>query len=74
MQHHAHHSSDDSCVSSKLKSLTADIPFECVTTIKANDFLSPPQLPYHNHRTEFDFFRAQDLGQGFPEKDELTFK
>ena len=30
-----HLSSDDSCVSSSLKSLTTDIPFECVVTIPA---------------------------------------
>ena len=33
-----HLSSDDSCVSSSLKSLTTDIPFECVVTIPANEF------------------------------------
>jgi hypothetical protein len=63
--------SSSQCVSSEIKSLTADIPFECVTTIDADDFLTPVQLPFHNHRSEFDFFRAQELGKGFPEKDEL---
>jgi hypothetical protein len=63
--------STEECVTSEIKSLTADIPFDCVTTIKAKDFITPPQLPFHNHRSEFDFFRAQDLGKGFPEKDEL---
>ena len=58
-------------VSSKIRSLTVDVPFECVTTIKAKDFLTPPQLPFHNQRSEFDFFRTQKLGEGFPEKDEL---
>jgi hypothetical protein len=67
--------SSASCVSSELRSLTADIPFECVTSIPAADFLTapftPPQLPIQNTREEFDFFRAQDLGHGFPEKDQL---
>ena len=66
-----HLSSDDSCVSSSLKSLTTDIPFECVVTIPAGDFISPPQRPVLNARAEFDFFRAQNLGHGFPEKDQL---
>ena len=66
-----HLSSDDSCVSSSLKSLTTDMPFECVVTIPANEFRSPPQLPVLNTRTEFDFLRSQELGHGFPEKDHL---
>jgi hypothetical protein len=64
-------SSTEHCVSSELRSLTVDVPFECVTTIRADQFISPPQLPFVNARSEFDFFRAQDLGQGFPEKDQL---
>lgn len=59
------------CVSSALRSLTVDVPFECVTTITPAEFLSPPQLPFNNTRSEFDFFRAQELGFGYPEKDEL---
>lgn len=61
------------CVSSELRSLTVDVPFECVTTIgtPTNPFLNPPQLSFTNTRSEFDFFRAQNLGQGFPEKDQL---
>jgi hypothetical protein len=61
----------DSCVASEMRSLTVDVPFECVTTIRARDFLTPPQLPTLNTNDEFDFFRAQDLGPGFPEKDQL---
>jgi hypothetical protein len=57
------------CVSSAIRSLTAKVPFECVTTISAEDFLTPPQLPNFNSRAEFDFFRAKELGKGFPEKD-----
>jgi hypothetical protein len=56
------------CVSSEIRSLTADIPFECVTTVTLT---SPALLPQVNTRNEFDFFRAQDLGHGFPEKDQL---
>lgn len=63
--------SKGSCVSSEIRSLTTDIPFECVTTIDANDFIVAPQLPLANSRSEFDFFRAQELGHGFPEKDHL---
>lgn len=63
--------STGSCVSSQIRSLTTDIPFECVTTIPGDEFISPPQLPIFNTRNEFDFFRAQELGRGFPEKDEL---
>lgn len=66
--------SSGKCVSSEIRSLTVDVPFECVTRIPAADFASPftpPQLPIQNTREEFDFFRAQELGKGFPEKDEL---
>jgi hypothetical protein len=61
------HSSGE-CVSSVIKSLTTDIPFECVTTVT---LASPVLLPQVNTRTEFDFFREQKLGHGFPEKDHL---
>lgn len=66
-------SSDTSsnCVSSTIKSLTTDVPFVCMTIIPANQFLSPPQRPVLNARAEFDFFRSQPLGHGFPEKDHL---
>ncbi|MCM3178153.1 CsxC family protein [Cytobacillus horneckiae] len=63
--------SHGSCVSSEMRSLTTELPFECVTTIPSDEFISPPQLPFLNNRAEFDFFRAQDLGRGFPEKDQL---
>ena len=35
------------------------------------NFVSPPQRPVLNTRAEFDFFRSQELGHGFPEKDHL---
>lgn len=63
--------STGSCVSSDIRSLTTDIPFECVTVIPATSFISPPLLPILNTRNEFDFLRVQELGQGFPEKDQL---
>ncbi|WP_082235289.1 CsxC family protein [Halobacillus massiliensis] len=56
------------CVSSEIKSLTVNVPFECVTTVELD---SPVQLPVANTRSEFDFFRAQNLGTGFPEKDQF---
>ena len=59
------------CVASEIHSLTVDVPFECVTTLLEGDFISPPQLPLENTRIEHDFFRQQDLGHGFPEKDHL---
>jgi hypothetical protein len=63
--------STDECVSSVMKSLTTDIPFECVTTILGSEFITPPQLPFFNQRDEFDIYREQDLGHGYPEKDHL---
>ncbi|MBT2686101.1 CsxC family protein [Bacillus sp. ISL-37] len=57
------------CVSSEMRSLTVDVPFECVTII--TDFLTDPVLPVSNTREEFDFFRAQSLGHGYPEKDQM---
>ncbi|PFA67801.1 DUF3794 domain-containing protein [Bacillus sp. AFS015802] len=62
------HDSDGQCVSSEIKSLTTRIPFECMTSITLD---APVQLPETNNRSEFDFFRAQDLGKGFPEKDKF---
>ncbi|WLR48086.1 DUF3794 domain-containing protein [Halobacillus litoralis] len=55
------------CVSSDMKSLTTKIHFDCMTTV---DLQGLVQLPVANTRREFDFFRAQDLGEGFPEKDQ----
>ncbi|MGY6210928.1 CsxC family protein [Cytobacillus firmus] len=57
------------CVNSEIRSLTTDVPFECVVEIAAADFDRTPQLPFLNSRAEFDFFRQQDLGRGYPEKD-----
>lgn len=63
--------STDESVVSEIRSLTVDVPFKCVTKINSEDFLTPPQLPFNNTRKEFDFFRAQELGHGYPEKDQL---
>jgi hypothetical protein len=65
-----YHSKSD-CVSSEMRSLTVDVPFECVTILTAADFLTPPVFPESNTRDEFDFFRSQKLGHGYPEKDHL---
>lgn len=59
------------CVSSEMRSLTVDVPFECVTILDADRFLVLPEFPVSNTREEFDFFRAQKLGHGYPEKDQL---
>ena len=62
--------SGGSCVSSTIKSLTVDTPFECMSLVTLNlGSLAPAQLPVQNTRTEFDFYREQDLGPGHPEKD-----
>ncbi|MCA1022047.1 CsxC family protein [Halobacillus litoralis] len=58
---------DGECISSEIKSLTVKVPFECMTSV---DLDSPAQLPLRNRRDEYDFFRAQDLGTGYPEKDQ----
>ncbi|MCT8138286.1 DUF3794 domain-containing protein [Anaerobacillus sp. CMMVII] len=63
--------SSGECVSSTMKSFTTEIPFKCVATIDAADFIRPVQLPLTNTRSEFDFFRTQNLGHGFPEKDQF---
>ncbi|MGP4060545.1 CsxC family protein [Halobacillus litoralis] len=63
-----YHSSSGECVSSDIKSLTAKVPFECMTSVTLD---SPVQLPVNNSRNEFDFFRAQELGSGYPEKDQF---
>jgi hypothetical protein len=63
--------SSDKCVSSEIRSLTVDVPWECVTPIDKDDFVTLPDLPKRNVSAEFGFFRAQELGKGFPEKDEL---
>ncbi|GEN53776.1 hypothetical protein HFA01_20380 [Halobacillus faecis] len=55
------------CISSEMKSLTTKVHFECMTTVDLDGFV---QLPVANTRREFDFFRAQDLGEGYPEKDQ----
>lgn len=57
------------CVSSEMRSLTVDVPFDCVTIL--TDFITDPINPAANTREEFDFFRVQNLGHGFPEKDHL---
>jgi hypothetical protein len=62
---------NQNAVSSEMRSFTVDVPFECSTDIPATSFLTIPLFPDINRRDEFDFFRAQNLGPGFPEKDQL---
>lgn len=68
VDHHGDCGHHSQCVSSTIKSLTVRIPFECMTTVTLD---APVLLPTRNARSEFDFFRAQKLGKGFPEKDEF---
>ncbi|MCM3595761.1 hypothetical protein M4D55_08205 [Metabacillus idriensis] len=56
-------------VSSVIKSLTVEVPFDCVAEIER--FLTPPVGPVSDSKEEFGFFIAQPLGIGFPEKDQL---
>ncbi|WP_409250827.1 CsxC family protein [Bacillus sp. SCS-153A] len=58
-----------SSIASDLHSYTVDVPFTVITEIKK--YISDPVLPRTNSREEFDFFVAQPLPSGFPEKDEL---
>ncbi|MGD6967549.1 CsxC family protein [Rossellomorea vietnamensis] len=59
---------EGNCVASDIKSLTVRVPFECVSNIPLD---APVQLPVANTRSEFDFYREQDLGRGYPEKDQF---
>lgn len=56
-------------VLSTIKSLTVEVPFDCVAEIK--EFLTPPVGPVSDSKEEFGFFIAEPLGIGFPEKDQL---
>jgi hypothetical protein len=60
---------DEDEVFSRIRSLTVDVPFDCVAEI--NRFLTPPIGPFFNARQEFDFLVNQPLPAGFPLKDEL---
>lgn len=62
---------NQNAVSSEMRSFTVDVPFECSTDIPLSSFLTIPSFPAIGQRAEFDFFRAQNLGPGFPEKDQL---
>jgi hypothetical protein len=57
---------EGNCVASDIKSLTVRVPFETVTNVTLD---APVQLPLANTRTEFDYYREQGLGTGYPEKD-----
>lgn len=62
------HNDKGECVSAEMKSLTVKIPFTCWTSVMLD---VAAILPVSNTRSEFDFFRAQELGKGFPEKDKF---
>lgn len=53
------------CVNSDVRSKTVRVPFTCTTMVDVTNVLRPVS----NENEEFSFFRAQDLGTGFPEKD-----
>ncbi len=55
---------------SDIKSLTVEVPFDCVTTVE--DFITPPVGPFLDTRDEFGYLISKPLGTGFPEKDRLT--
>jgi hypothetical protein len=59
---------EGNCVASDIKSLTVRVPFETVTNVP---LAAPVQLPVSNTRSEFDFYREQNLGGGYPEKDQF---
>ncbi|WP_456274631.1 CsxC family protein [Bacillus sp. AK031] len=59
----------NSSIASDLHSYTVDVPFSVITEIE--DYITDPVLPKTNSREEFDFFVAQPLPSGYPEKDEL---
>jgi hypothetical protein len=54
---------------STIKSLTVDVPFDCVVQIES--FRRPPVGPFPDTRDEFGYFTSQPLGKGYPEKDRL---
>ncbi len=53
------------CVNSDVKSKTVRVPFSCTTMVTVENVVRP----ISSDNEEFSFFRAQDLGTGFPEKD-----
>lgn len=55
-------------VSSKIHSLTVDIPFKVVTRL---EFLSIPEFKANPRSEEFQFFQSSPLPQGFPSKEKL---
>jgi hypothetical protein len=55
-------------VSSNIHSLTVDVPFQVVTKI---DFLGNPEFKSNPKTSEFKYFQASPLPQGFPSKERL---
>jgi hypothetical protein len=58
IQYAAPTSATSTTVNSNIRSLTVDIPFQCVTAL---NYLIPPVLPKHNNRQEFEFFTSTEL-------------
>jgi len=69
IQYAANPKSEYNAVLSSIKSLTVEVPFECVAEIEC--FLTPPVGPMSNSREEFGFYDEKKLGMGFPEKDKM---
>ncbi|MDP4087568.1 MAG: DUF3794 domain-containing protein [Bacillota bacterium] len=55
-------------VSSKIHSLTVDVPFQVVTRL---DFLGSPDFKSNPMTSEFKYFNASPLPVGFPSKEKL---
>jgi hypothetical protein len=55
-------------VSSSIRSLTVDVPFQAVTQI---DFLSKPAFQAGPKTTEFEYFKSSPLPHGFASKEKL---
>jgi len=58
---------DRSCPRSDVRGKTVRVPFSCTTNVTVTNVLRPVV----NDNDEFNFFRAQNLGKGFPEKDQF---
>lgn len=54
---------------SSMKSLTVEVPFDCVAQI--GDFIVPPIGSLSNEKEEFSYYSSEPLGVGFSEKDRL---
>jgi len=60
---------DDQQLDSGIRSLTVKVPFDCVSQVVLET--APVVGPFVNNREEWDYSVSRELGDGFPEKDEL---